>query len=657
MRIIEDVLYLELAELVKCGVSEGYLRKAKSTKTKCWSFIKDPEDGRRVLVEYEALKDNYKKLIIKAYGDPYERVARQPILDLVKEDLEAERFYQDYTFNGHETLPPAVRRRYTIAANWLNMIKEVNEDKKALKEHLNLNVTQFYDKVLSIIKTDKIDLPTTYRRLVVNQDSALKKYIKDGYPSLISWKWGNQNRAKVKKGELSMDVLHEMIAHHNQHDDVYVCMQYNNWASQTNHEEISVSTVAYHRTKYYPYIVIGREGQDVFNNKLQKRINGKRPSAPLYLVENDDNHIDLLFIDPENPKAYPKYIAIVVMDSFNDYVLGYSYGLKLSIELVQAAYLNAMYHIRSLTGGWHLPHESKSDRWGLKSLTPMYKALGDYIPTPVGSKARGYIEQSFSRSDMWKRSLKIVGTNNFSGSNMTAIKRGVNTEHLQKARKDWPTIGYEAERQIEAHFHYLRYAPSKKGGISKHEEWVAAWNGLEDNQKRFITDQQFLEKFGLEHNHNGKGIQILNNGVNPKLLGKKRVFEPAQYHLEHNGKNVSIKYDPNDMSRVLLTDGNKLNIMAYEPKGMPRAIADHTTDTRKYLHAAFEEKKAIQGKVHTHISNRDANLKAHMVNPEGLLQAGYQVKELHQAATQQALNDQYGDHDTTGEDYSLEDNY
>jgi hypothetical protein len=51
---------------------EVYLRKAKSTGTKCWSFINDPDDRRRVLIKYEDLKEDYKKMVKELFGNPYE---------------------------------------------------------------------------------------------------------------------------------------------------------------------------------------------------------------------------------------------------------------------------------------------------------------------------------------------------------------------------------------------------------------------------------------------------------------------------------------------------------------------------------------------------------------------------------------------------------
>ena len=195
-----------------------------------------------------------------------------------------------------------------------------------------------------------------------------------------------------------------------------------------------------------------REGREAYYNEFSKDVKGFRPTTPLYLVESDDNHLDFFFTDWEDKTAhkhYHKFKAIVVTDSFNDYVLGYAYAQELTVDVVREAYLNAMYHIKELTGNWHLPHEVKTDRWAIGQLEPFYKGLGNYFKTPVGSKRRGYIEQYFG-SIHWKRSMKD-GTNNYTGNNITAVNEGVNKEVLKLNSKSYPTV-QEAPGHIDAHF-------------------------------------------------------------------------------------------------------------------------------------------------------------------------------------------------------------
>lgn len=644
MKIINDTLFIEFAEMVDCGVSENYLRKAKSTGTKCWSFANDPDDKRKVLIEYEKLKDEYKKKIVARYGEPYERMAKQPIRDLIKWDDKAEEFYLGYKYTGTDGTPKPLPiehvKKYTAAASFLNMLNRVNEDKKALKELLNLTIEKFYSHVLEMITIDKLDLPGSYRRLLAKR----KEYNEKGYASLIDWRFGNTIAAKVND-EKSQAVLIDMIKHPNNYDDVFVCLQYNKWANENGYKMIDAATVGNWRRKNEANIAMYREGNSALRNKFLKQAKGHRPTAPMLMLESDDNVLDLLFLDPDDNtphKYYHKYKAIVVTDSFNDYVLGYAFYQAgtltkgQTIEVIKAAYLNAMYYLRSITGQWFLPHEIKTDRWALETLRPFYKGLGNYYDTPVGSKNRGYLEQFFG-STHWKRCLKI-GANNYSGNNMTAKHRGVNQEQLDRNKKDYPLIGNEAIAQIENFFHRLRHLP-QSNGVSKHAQWLEAFNATPVTDKRLINDEQFLLKFGIEHNNNGKGICITNRGVEPQINNVKYSYdlETDRPLMEYVDKSVSILYDPFDMSRVLVTDFDKVRLIGRDARLNPRALHDGHVDSRKYLNATLAEKQNAVELIASRDAKRQEVRRMAGIDTEGLLQAGVMVKEIKQEAEQRWL--------------------
>lgn len=624
---------MEAQDFAAIGVPKGTLDSAKARKSKSLPVIDDPEDLRKIIVEYEKLSNKYKEKFIARFGNPYDHIARQPILDMVKIDAQAEAFYLAYRYNGNKSLPIEHVTKYTKAASWLNMLKEVTADKKTLKRLLNLSIDSFYLHVMSLIKTEGVELPTSYRRLLAKR----REYEETGYSALIDWRFGNSLAAKIKD-ELSESTLLEMIAHPNQYDDVFIAQQYNIWAQANGYKTIDDATVGVHRRKNDPELIMFREGNAALNEKYLKQAKGFRPTAPLYMVESDDNHLDLYFIDPDDDsqsKYFHRYKAIVVVDSYNDYVLGYAYAEKLTTDLVRAAYLNAMYHIRSITGGWYLPHETKTDRWATKELTPFYESLGKYIPAALGNKHRGYLEQFFGNPH-WKRCIK-AGANNYTGNNITAKNRGVNMEALKANKKDWPTIGDEASQQIEQFFHRLRYMP-QSNKVSKHDQWLAAWNKLPDTEKRLISDEQFLLKFGIEHNHLGEGRQITNRGIEPIINGIKYSYDLEEYHMEHIGKSVSVLYDPYDMSRVLVTDFDKVRIIGRDARLNSRALKDSHLNSRTYLNSVLDEKRDQVGSISEAADRRKKALKGAQIDAEAVLQAGMVVKELKQDAEHRMLN-------------------
>jgi hypothetical protein len=93
VKLIDSFLYLEFDEAVQAGIgSEGYLRKAKSVGSGSFTFINDPSDKRKVLLQFETLKPQHKALVEKRYGNPYDRLAKEPIKNLVSKDTKAEEF-------------------------------------------------------------------------------------------------------------------------------------------------------------------------------------------------------------------------------------------------------------------------------------------------------------------------------------------------------------------------------------------------------------------------------------------------------------------------------------------------------------------------------------------------------------------------------------
>lgn len=638
---VNDKPFVTWNAALNAGFPKGTLDSAKAKKSPSWSFIDDPEDKRRVLIDYEKLKDSYKDKLVAKYGDPYQYLAQAPIREMIKRDQEAEKFYLKYqyeTAQGKKSLPEEHVEKYTVAASVLNVLK--NLDSKELKKKLNISLEKFYSTLTQIIEQDKIDLPTSYRRLVVNEDSALKKYNALGYASLIDWRFGNQLATKVAD-EVSASALKELIAQPNQYDDVMVAMQYNVWAKQQGKDTIHHSTVGVWRRKYESELAMFREGNAALKNKFIPQVKGFRPTQPLYLVENDDNHLDLLFIEPGN-RSPRKYISIVVSDSFNDYALGKSYALAgelsegQSIALVKAAYIDAMYHIRELTGAWYAPHELKSDRWAFKSLLPWYTKIGNMVPPATGNKNRGYIEQFFG-SAHWKRCLKL-GANNYSGNNMTAKYRGVNMEVFDRNSKDRRLVGPEAVEQIENFFHRLRTMP-QSNGMSKQQQWLEAFNAMPASERKQITDEQFLLTFGIAHQpKNGELPRISNRGLECQINGVRYSFDIVGGTPIHEiGKQVNVLYDPYDMSRVLLTDYKGLRLMAREARLHPRALKDAHLDSRTYLNAVLNEKVDVVNRISEKAEKRQQILTENFFDAEAVLQAGIMVKEIKQRAEQKVL--------------------
>jgi hypothetical protein len=363
--IINGELFVFEQCLQQSGLSTNYYRKEKCRGNQRLTFIDHPKDRRYNLVSFETLSNDHKQKIKARYGDPYDFVAREPILKLVHKDDKAEQHYINYTFASGNKIPMRRITQYSRAASWLNMLKDVIESGKKIIKELSISAPTFYNHVKAMIDIEKEngasekyegthqlpgDFPSSYGRLLLK----VKEYMTAGYDLLIDKMHENKRAAKVKD-EVSEAQLITLLEDPRQLDDVIIAMFYNLWAKENNYKPITPPTVGVWRRKKEHLIVMSREGNGAFNEKYIRQVKGLLPSKPLYLVEHDDNNLDFLFSDADYD--YHKYISICVVDSRTKLILGKSYTVGQSPQQWQIyhAWLDAMYYIRSITGACIFP--------------------------------------------------------------------------------------------------------------------------------------------------------------------------------------------------------------------------------------------------------------------------------------------------------------
>jgi hypothetical protein len=629
LKIIDSVLYLEFDEVIEAGItSRNYLTKAKSIGSGSFRFLDDPSDKRRVLIEFESLKPENKAKIEKRFGNPYDQVAKGPIKGMVTKDTKAEEFYLSYRYDDNKFLPIETVNNYVTAASWLNMLVKAEANKKDIKKLLNLSLADFWIKVTEIIKGDKIALPSSYKRL----RETLAEYQEKGYVSLISKHFGNTRALKVSS-ELAESLLLELLSQP-YHDDVVICRNYNKWAIENNHEAITPATVGKWRRDNEALINGQKKGSKDWYNTHGKQIMRKRPSAPLLLIGSDDNDLDLYFQESVTNKKghtvvnyFHREKLIVVMDAFNDYILGYAQADVVTADLVRLAFVDAMHHIKELTGSWYLPHQLQTDNWGKGTLDEFYKSFSNYTPATAKVARAKYIEQAFGVK--WHQQLKCYP--NYAGHNITA-KNKINEDALAINKKHFPAKEF-APQQVEHFIDSMRNLVNEKTGLSRQAEWLQAFHQSAKSQEKQITDLQFLHLFGFPHDYKNR---ISNKGLTPILNGIERAFEiPEEFYLMTVGKKVNLIYDPLDFSRVLVTDGGSLRFIATEYEKLPSALADFMPHDRARLNQKLNEKRRHVEFISQQKAQRQDLLGKHKIDAESLLQAGVMSKELmHQASSQ-----------------------
>lgn len=628
MHYLNDILCLEYAELVPLIMSKANYDLSKYRGKITVHGVGG--NGRQVSIEYESLPEKYRAKVKDLYGDPYEYVLKTPMLNLLEWDAKAHKYYMNYVLPSGDKLPAAdtdVRgkaqinyvHRYTENATWLNMLNRLTKDKRALKRELNISIATFWTSAAELIRMKEVALPTNPRRL----KDKLKVYNEQGYASLIeTHKFGNSFSAKVAD-EVAEALLKELLAHRNKLDDVMIADTYNRWASENNREPISPGTVGYRRKLWESELMLEREGLGKTASRLSKQILRDRPTAPLLLVNSDDNVLDAYFRAPGNDWYRP--VLYVVMDAYNDYPLGYAWGDKVTKELVKAAYRDAARHVKQITGDHYSWQQIQTDRWAISGkntteLEAFYNSMATFTPAALKNAQSKYIERAFGTD--WHKLLKQLFIHNYSGHNVTS-KTKLNTDNL--LTRLFPDVN-DAGKMIDAFINALRITPRKGKDVSRQQEWLEAFMASEKSKAKLLGKEEYLSIFGTPHTYTNR---IQANGLQVTLQGQKMVYELSQDLIyEHIGKPVQVIYDPSDLDTILVTDGRGVRFTTSTYEKVPSAFADYKPGDADRIKALQEEKRTLMPRLQQGINDRKELLERHRIDAESRLQAGVLVKEI-----------------------------
>lgn len=504
-------------------------------------------NGNQVLIEYESLPDKYKIIIRAKYGDPYEYMAKQPIIQLVRPDAKAEEFFARYRLSNGAPLPKEPKdyvQQYTEAASWLNMIIRVLEDRTILKT-LKLSKEQFWKTVCELIRIQRIDLPKSDRFI----REEIKKYKLKGYESLISGKFCNSNSLKVGKteaGEIEDDVAKKQIAiiraaasKHQNYTATEIAIHVNPIFQANGWSQLSRSTISNIIGANKNTITPGRQGSRLYNSTIARQVVRRTTEFPLQFVSLDGWTAELLFQDAEGYDN--RLVMVVVLDVMNKYPLGYAIGDRENVELIKEANRNAIQHVHELFGAYYRPWQVQSDHYGIKQMTPFFQAMSHlFTPAAVGNAKSKIIEPYFK--DLNKKYCKFFP--NWSGFNLTARKENQpNTEFLDKIKKTFPN-----RQGVEQQLHYI----IEQERAAKIEEYRQQWQSMPDAVRPAILDEmQQIVVFGKQ---TGYLNSITGRGLCPTIEGQPLVFDsfdPAFRSLPHLKWRVT--YLPGQLDKVVAT--------------------------------------------------------------------------------------------------------
>jgi hypothetical protein len=600
----ERGLCLTFKAMIDCGVPENTLFSASLRKSKAWAMIDHPEDKRKRLIVWNELASAHQaKVHTKlrkitgckhddsehcACGDPANYIAKEPIRKLVQKDFKAEEFYRSKLIEMKVANVNDYVFKYTTAASWLNMLIKLNADKKFIKKQLNLSLEDFFSHVCDIIKTDNIDLPSSYQRL----RTKMAEYQDKGYECLIDWRFGNKLSAKIGKSEDGFDaelaqkqiaVIRKAATAHNNFDAMQITMAVNRLFELNGWEKVSHGTV-YNIIQANTHLTTpGNRGKRAYNNEFAMQVKRERPKFPLAYLTMDGWTVELLY--REGSTYNNRLCLVVVLDPVNNYPLGYAIGDRENTELIRQANRNAIVHTQELFGQAYRPWQLQSDRYGLKTLTPFFQAVAHvHTPAAVGNAKAKVIEPYFSyiNNKYCQRHF------NWSGHNVTASKSNqVNAEFLDKIKTSFPDKA-GVIKQIE-----LMMAQERK---LKVEEYLQKWELAPESEKVLFTRMDRLMTFGRP---TGYTNSVTGQGITMSIEGQKLTydsFNPQFRALQH--MKFQMIYDQDDLTSVLaLSEDGKHRFVLDQKRAIPMDLRSMTDEDYGYLSKVREFNKTREQEI------------------------------------------------------------
>lgn len=203
MEIYNNILCISSSEMIISDANPvGLLSQSmynKLTGSKSLSTIRRGCYTTPALIEYASLPQRYRAMWERMHGDPSAKASQSPLIEKLRADDQALKFYSDYLLNDGTSLPLDRQIQYANEAAVLRAMREAMSEGSAFIKACGGSRKVSWDKVTELIH-DKQVQTTFAHSLPTNTQSLRRKFKKfevEGYAGLIHSAYGNDNALKV----------------------------------------------------------------------------------------------------------------------------------------------------------------------------------------------------------------------------------------------------------------------------------------------------------------------------------------------------------------------------------------------------------------------------------------------------------------------------
>lgn len=304
--------------------------------------------GNTALVAVESLPEKYKAKVRELYPDSGSLPLRKWFRDNYELDAEARSFFSRFRFDSGETLPTEKQTEYTVNASVIRAVQRLMNSARALRKTSRHKRVQ-WDELTEAVAFFRSEYGHTLPESTLRFRKKVAEFAKDGYESLISGKFQNQNSRKVsyriERLILSLDSLPERPFNTTVAEmyNAFVCGELDVYDPETGEmfdpEEftnkdgdplaLSEATIANYLNSPKNLALRSKlhdTGYD-FNNKYRPHHNRKAPEWAFSKVSLDDRDLPRKMADGNRVKAYYAY------DVASGAVVGYAYSRLKTADL------------------------------------------------------------------------------------------------------------------------------------------------------------------------------------------------------------------------------------------------------------------------------------------------------------------------------------
>lgn len=532
-------------------ISYKAINQRMNSKTQPERQLRRASLGFDALVEYDSLVQEWRDALVFAFGKPKEKIQQSFFAKHYISDRKAFDFFAAHRYGEDDIkkLEPEVIELYTYNASVLNTVLEVKEKRKLYAKSLGVtgsfDIWQSLSNDVNAFQDVQHDLPTTKDSL----RHKVNRYIKEGYAAIISKKYGSKNAALIKSDE-QLALVENLLRKHQNLNNEQIADFFNEAAKLLGWKAIGAGVVAKLRKELDLYVFAGQHGETNLMHKKQMQIKRSKPSAAMLFWSLDGWDAELLYQKTtinkkgESVTTYHNRLTVVmVLDVYNNYIVGYSIGNAESPDLIREALKNASNHTAQLFGARFKPYELQTDHYQIKNLQPTYEASARYFrPAKVKNSKAKPIEQFFDKFNEKHFQAKLVP--NWSGHNVTASKDNqVNGDFLTKIRHSFPDEQGCRNQIIQA---------IENDRAEKVAAFVTSFNQFPIEDKTPLTINQYLRTYGEITGYTNK---FEGDGLTPTIEGQKMWFDTFDQNFrKHMHEDWMVYYDKDDLSQILVSN-------------------------------------------------------------------------------------------------------